>query len=63
MTKTIEVVIGKDGNAKVSASGFTGMSCLSAMAPLEDKLGTPDGPRDMHPEPELGLEQTERALQ
>jgi hypothetical protein len=39
MAKKIDVVIGKNGEINIEASGFTGNDCLAATKALEEALG------------------------
>ena len=43
MAKTIEVVVGTQGEIKIDAAGFKGADCEKATAFLEKALGTVKG--------------------
>jgi hypothetical protein len=43
MSKTIEVIVSKDGTLKIDAVGFQGADCEKATRFLEQALGKPTG--------------------
>lgn len=58
--KTIDLVIGPDGKAVVSANGFEGGTCLDATKVFEQIFSKEDGPREMVGECAGGKDMGER---
>ena len=57
--KKIKITLHPDGTQKVEVLGAVGDACLEFTRELENRLGTPVGPRELKPECESEPHETE----
>jgi len=58
--KKMKITIHKDGTQKVEALQCTGEDCILFTQQMENRLGTPLGPRELKPEYHETESETER---